>query len=467
VKNLYGRLWRWHFFGALIVIPFVLWQSVTGTLYLWSEWWMDQAHAELRFVKPQQQQLPLGEQIRAALQSAESWDVSTNGAEKSMAGSVPPSSGAAHHHGMVGPSLGIAAQSSRQAHATHHGVATSGLAVQRALISEEPNRSTIVLFQGPDGLPFPVFVDPYAGTVLGQLSATAWLPGITRALHGGWPLGDPGSWLLELGDGWAILMLATGLYLWWPRGRGAAALLPRTGAGTRVLLRDLHSCVAAWFSVVFLFFLVSALPWTAFWGGKVLSTIESNTGQKSPAGFSPGGASVAQFASASLPIGQAVAAARQAGVHGTLDIRLAPWPGAQLFMTNTHVLPSQDRTLLADPVAGALRGDFNNEQIPVIPRLVALGIHVHQADFGAINVWLNTAFAGSLIWLCVTGVLSWWKRRPAGTVGAPARARSSAPGFVGVIVTIACVLMPLFGASILVIILTELGVTRLRNAIAR
>jgi uncharacterized iron-regulated membrane protein len=34
MKNLYGRLWRWHFFAALIVIPFVLWQSVTGTLYL-------------------------------------------------------------------------------------------------------------------------------------------------------------------------------------------------------------------------------------------------------------------------------------------------------------------------------------------------------------------------------------------------------------------------------------------------
>ena len=27
-----GRVWRWHFFSAVIVIPFVLWQSVTGTL---------------------------------------------------------------------------------------------------------------------------------------------------------------------------------------------------------------------------------------------------------------------------------------------------------------------------------------------------------------------------------------------------------------------------------------------------
>jgi len=440
MRNLYGRLWRWHFLAALIVIPFVLWQSVTGTLYLWSEWWMDQAHPELRFVRPQQHAFPLSEQIQAALKAVHA----------SLAAQVL----AAHAATPAASNMAI----------PHHGIAAPGLAVQAVLLPENPTRSTTVLFQGPDGLPFPVFVDPYTGDVLGQLSPAAWLPGISRALHGGWPLGEPGSWLLELGDGWAILMLATGLYLWWPRGRGVAALWPRTGAGTRVLLRDLHSCVAAWFSVVFLFFLISALPWTAFWGGKFLSTIESNIGQKSPAGFSPGGASVAQFANASLPIEQAVSAAKQAGVHGTLDIRLAPWPGAPLFMTNTHVSPSQDRTILADPTAGAIRGVFSNEQIPVIPRLVALGIHVHQADFGPINIWLNTAFASSLIWLSITGVLSWWKRRPAGAVGAPPKPDATTPPAVRAIVLLACLLMPLFGASIVLIGLAELGVTWLRVA---
>jgi uncharacterized iron-regulated membrane protein len=448
VKNLYGRLWRWHFFAALIVIPFVLWQSVTGTLYLWSEWWMDQAHPQMRFVKPQQQQLPLSEQIPAALNAVDGRPgrkfVRADTAAGDGAG-LSSSSGAPHHHGM--PS------------------ALSGIAVQSVLLSDDPARSTTVLLQsGAGGLPFPVFVDPYTGAVLGRLSSTAWLPGISRALHGGWPLGEPGSWLLELGDGWAILMVATGLYLWWPRGRGVAALWPRTGAGTRVLLRDLHSCVAVWFAVVFLFFLLSALPWTAFWGGKVLSAIESNTGQKSPAGFSPGGASIAQFVDVSQPIEQAVAAARQAGVLGTLDIRLAPWPGAQLFITNTHVRPSQDRTLLADPAAGAIRGDFKNAQIPVIPRLVALGIHVHQADFGPVNTWLNTVFAGSLIWLCVTGVLSWWNRRPTGKVGAPPKVNAGVPRPVTAIAVVACVLMPLFGISILLIALAELGVARLRVA---
>src|SRR3954467_3184641 len=71
MKSLYGRLWRWHFLAALIVIPFVLWQSVTGTLYLWSEWWMDEAHPELRFVRPQPQAFPVSEQIQAALKAVD------------------------------------------------------------------------------------------------------------------------------------------------------------------------------------------------------------------------------------------------------------------------------------------------------------------------------------------------------------------------------------------------------------
>jgi uncharacterized iron-regulated membrane protein len=480
MKNLYGRLWRWHFLAALIVIPFVLWQSVTGTLYLWSEWWMDRAHPELRFVRPQQNAFPVSGQIQAALKAVHASPAAQEANMEALRGSAsgaadvgapytvaPGEASAATPH--VADTVAPHAADVVMPHvsnmmAPHHGIATPGLAVQAVLLPEDPTRSTTVLFQGPDGLPFPVFVDPYTGGVLGQLSPTAWLPGLSRALHGGWPLGEPGSWLLELGDGWAILMLATGLYLWWPRGRGLAALWPRTGAGTRVLLRDLHSCVAAWFSVVFLFFLISALPWTAFWGGKLLSTIESNIGQKSPTGFSPGGASVARFANASLPIEQAVSAARRAGVHGTLDVRLAPWTGAPLFMTNIHVLPSQDRTLLADPSAGAIRGDFRNDQIPVIPRLVALGIHVHQADFGPINIWLNTAFASSLIWLSVTGVLSWWQRRPAGTVGAPPKAEGDIPPAVRAMVIVACALMPLFGASIVLIGLAELGMTRLRVA---
>ena len=249
--NLYGTLWRWHFLAALIVIPFVLWQSVTGTLYLWSERWIDFRHPELRFVVPSGAPLPPSEQIAAALQSA----------ARAPAAIVPPP---LHTHGSVPVAEGFGAS----------GTAAGTAPVQEILISGDSRRSTVVLLEGANGLPQAVFVDPYNAAVLGVLGGNAWLPGVTRALHGGWPLGNPGSWLLELGDGWAIFMIASGVYLWWPRGRTLRQCLwPRFHRGARIAMRDLHACVAVMFAVVFLFFLVSALPWTAFWGRQILPRV--------------------------------------------------------------------------------------------------------------------------------------------------------------------------------------------------
>src|SRR5690349_20708079 len=102
----YGRLWRWHFFAAFVVIPFVLWQSTSGVLYLWSERWLDAAYPELRFVAPQAHQLPLSAQIGAALASAplhlgETGETAT--AAAAQPGTSPHVHGA-HHGSPVGAS---------------------------------------------------------------------------------------------------------------------------------------------------------------------------------------------------------------------------------------------------------------------------------------------------------------------------------------------------------------------------
>jgi uncharacterized iron-regulated membrane protein len=436
--QLYSMFWRWHFLAALIVIPFVLWQSTTGTLYLWSEWWMDYRYPGLRFVAPEGHDAAPSEQIAAALASV----------TETLGTYARPDETAAW-----------------SAHAAHWRQEPS---VEEILISDDPHRSTIVLLRNASGLPYPIFVNPHDARVLGSLAAAEWLPGITRSLHGGWPLGKPGSWLLELGDGWAIAMIVTGLYLWWPRSRGFwRALWPRLRAGPRLLIRDLHSCVAVLFSAVFLFFLISALPWTAFWGGEVLSRIQSVLGQTSPAGFSPGGASVAQMTFALASVDEIVDAARARGVTGTLDIRLAPWPNAPLFVVNRDNAPADDRTLLGDPKSGEVTGDFRHADLPVIPRLVSIGVHVHEGDFGPANLWLNTAFAMSLVWLSVTGVLSWWIRRPKRGAGIPPKVLVRWPPPLLLVGGMLCVLLPIFGASIAVVAgadrLSQLGLRRLRS----
>jgi uncharacterized iron-regulated membrane protein len=400
----YGLFWRWHFFAAALVIPFVLWQSTTGALYLWSEWWMDVRHPELRFVSPTPTPAPYATQVSAALAT------------------VPDAP------------------------------------VQEIFIPTDRSRSTTVLLLGQDGLPIPVFVDPNGPRVLGQLSSSQWLPGVSRALHRGWPFGDPGNWLLELGDCWAIVMLLTGLYLWWPRERSfASALVPRFHLGPKILLRDLHSCVAVWFSAVFLFFLVSALPWTHFWGGVILPKVQSVLNQESPAGFSIGITSPDRMKAALPTLDAVVQEAQAQHVSGTLDIKLDEWQGAPWWLTNLHNAPGTDRYIIGDTQNGDVLGSYVGSDLPLIPAAVALGIHLHQGDFGPINLWLNTALAGALIWLSATGFLSWWHRRPQGQLGAPPAVRLQWPPTLVCAAATLSVALPLFGLSILMLAILERG----------
>ena len=420
----YGMFWRWHFFAALIVVPFVLWQATTGTVYLWSEWAMDTVYPTLRFVAPLGNPAPSSEQVAAALAA--------------VAGRASSHMSGMQMHGMSMPMPASASVG-------------DGPAVLGILLPQDRNRSTTVLLRDTHGLAYPVFVDPYSGRVLGTLASVAWLPGLSRSLHGGWPLGDPGSWLLELGDCWAIVMILTGFYLWWPRGRSfPGVLVPRFDAGARVLLGDLHATVAVLFSAVFMFFLVSALPWTKFWGEEALAWVQSITAQESPAPFSTGGAAASQVTAALPGLDEAVRSTRARGVAGTLDIRLSPLADSPWWLANVHTTDS-DHTLTADAATGAVSADVTNDQLPAIPRFVAFGVHVHQGDFGLWNVWLNTLFALSLVWLSVTGIVSWWIRRPKGRIAPPPKTTTRWPMPLVASAVAMCIVLPMFGLSVVLL----------------
>jgi uncharacterized iron-regulated membrane protein len=63
------------------------------------------------------------------------------------------------------------------------------------------------------------FVSPQ-GRLLGSIRPDSRIIAIDRSIHGQLLLGRRGSWVVELAASWAIVLIVTGLYLWWPRGRG-------------------------------------------------------------------------------------------------------------------------------------------------------------------------------------------------------------------------------------------------------
>ena len=138
-------------------------------------------------------------------------------------------------------------------------------------------------------------------------------------------------------------------------------------------------------------------------------------------------------------------------MKGTLDIRLAPWPDPPFNITNRGNPPADDRALMGNSRTGLLTGDYSNDSLPAIPRLAAVGVHVHQGDFGPINIWINTAFALSLVWLTATGLASWWMRRPAGRLGVPPRRTLEWQWPMKTLALLMCIALPIFATSVAIV----------------
>lgn len=400
------RAWRWHFLAAFLVIPFVLWQSVTGTIYLWSGCWVDYRHPDLRFVEPALARASLDAQVAAA-------------------------------------------------RAAYPAARIAGITVPA-----DPRRSTLLTLSGKGELPIAAFVDPYTGRVLGSLQGADWPTGWSRKLHGGWPLGDAGSWLLELGACWTIVMVLSGLYLWWPRdGRPfRRSLVPRLGKGGWTFWRDLHACVAVWFSLLIVLFLFTALPWTSFWGTKVLQPLQHMTAQGAPpaAGFAP------VFAGSGATLGpdslQAMLErSRSRGLKGDLAFYLVEGPpGSAVSVRNVMPRASQQNYLLLDRKDASVVGEADWNDLPVVARTVATGVSIHEGGFfGRIGLWLNTLFASALVWMSVTGFMAWWRRKPADATGAPPRATRPWPPWLKFSSVLLFALLPLLALSAALLWLVE------------
>jgi uncharacterized iron-regulated membrane protein len=402
-----ARAWRWHFLAALLVVPFVLWQSATGTIYLWSEQWVDARHADLRFVSPGAARVPLDAQVALARTAA------------------------------------------------------PGSRVGSVLVSAEANRSTQVMFENARGLPVAVFVDPYRGELLGTLGGADFAPGWSRKLHGGWPLGNAGSWLLEVGASWTIVMVITGLVLWWPRnGRSLAQVLwPRLRSGRRVLWRDLHACVAVWFSLLIVAFLLTALPWTSFWGERVLRPVQAALQQQTPpaAGFAPVFISSQGAPGDSPSLESIYADARARKLEGTLFFYLVDGPpGSAISVRTLYARAAQDRYALYDRATGQALATADWSDFPPLAKAVATGVNVHEGSFfGRLGPWVNTVVALALAWIAGTGLMAWWRRKPQGALGTPARERTPWPRWLLLAAAILFALLPLLALSALALLVLD------------
>lgn len=431
-SELYRTLWRWHFYAGLFVIPFVMVLALSGSIFLFKpqiERWEERAY----------QGLPL--------------------------------------QGAVAPRL--------QAEAALSAFPGSRLHSYR-LPQHAGDAAMLHLALPEQGAMRDVFVSP-RGEVLGSVDPDARLIAVVRRIHGQLLLGPRGSWLVELAASWAIVMVVTGLYLWWPRGSGPAGVLwPRR----RSLLRDLHAVTGFWAAGFALLLLLTALPWTDVWGS-AFSTVRQHMGWvKGAQGWSIGGRD--------SPASGLHAHHDHAAMHGSSQVHdmamldvLAPKaraeslafpvlvlaPGASQFMAPPSPdwivkSDSQDRTLGVsiryDVAAGEEIAREGFADGHVIDRVVGYGISWHEGQlFGWINQLVGVLTALALSTMTLTAFLMWRRRRPAGQLGAPPLPGvGRRPAIVAVAMLVLAAVLPLLAASLVLLWLFDRIVPRISPAAA-
>lgn len=423
----YARIWRWHFFAGLLLTPTLTTLAITGLIYLF---------------KPQ---------VEPALY--QQWL------------EVPPSS----QH--------VSAQAQLEAALDAH----PGAQPRHVVMSKGPGQATQVLLRNGSGESLRVYVNPHTGEVVASQHFDRTLMQLTKNIHGSLLLGKPGEFLMELTAGWALVLLTTGLYLWWPRNRTgwAGILWPRLRSKGRAWWKDLHAVTAFYLSAFILLFLLTGLVWTAG-TGTLISEIGRTTGQGAPPGFgtSPFRSESDGRQPVTLDTLHAIARERLPanaspeivlpGVvdqhHHGLDHGLgdATNSGTPAAIIRWKAPQPQDRAYLhVDMYSGEVLADYRWNDFGVVGKLTAMSVALHEGTwFGVWNQVLNSAIALAVLWLALSGVILWWKRRPARSYLSPPKATpdSGMPRSLKVLVGLTCVIVPVLGVALLVVILCDFAV---------
>lgn len=443
----YFTVWRWHFYASLYVVPFLVMLALTGLLMMWS--------AALWGVQGERQTVdPQGNPLAVS-------------------------------------SLQLAAEM-----ALPEGTATAYIEPYA------PDR--VALFRiATAGGETTVAVNPYTADVLSAAPSDSGLYALGNRIHGTLLLGDTGDRLIEIAASLGILVIATGLWLHWPAaGKWRQALLPRLAGNTRATWKALHGSVGLWMAALALFFLVSGLAWTGIWGGKMVQAWSSFPAEKwdavplsgqDHASLNPPATKDVPWGLEETPLPASGSLAGAAGIDGAVTIdTVATFARAQGFngrfqiaipqddtgvwtishdsMSKDGPDPRGDRTIHIDRYSGHILADIRFADYGPMAKAMAAGVAFHEGDLGLWNLVLNTVFCLSMVFLPLSGLVMWWKRRPQGAwrLAAPPAPRSQGFWWAGAVVAFAIALaFPLGGAAMVGVILLDRTLLRWSPALRR
>lgn len=436
LTSAYQAVWRWHFYAGVIFAPFLIILALSGSVYLF---------------KPQIEAYLYRDMLSVRESGAAAMAIDD-----------------------------IVAKTAR---------AYPGTTVSSVTLTGDP-LATIKLSTSRNGVPTVMYADPYSGNMKGMMDSSKTFTEFFKSMHSQLVIG--GTWanrLVELAACWAIILVVTGLYLWWPRNKAGiwGVILPRfSKPGSRQFWRDLHAVPAFWLSLCIVVLIASGLPWSGVLGQQIdrlanatnsnyppyalsfLDKPQSVTLTKDVADDVPWAAETLPVPESSaggyvkLTVQEIAAIADKQHVQLPYTISLPHGETGVYTITTAHARPGDNATLHIDQYSGAVLTDVRFADYGFMAKAITLGIALHEGQlFGWPNQLLGLLTALGVMLLAVSSYFMWRKRKPEGKLGAPTKAtnRKASLGVL-LIVLVFGAIMPLVGASIVIVLLLDLLIIR-------
>lgn len=365
-----------------------------------------------------------------------------------------------------------------------------------------------------------VFVNPYTNEVLGSTDPAGGIVGLSNRLHGflnndsltvrlpalAGVLGQGpilqefvvGDVILEIFACWAVVLVLSGLYLWWPRRSRASGgrvrksvLVPRLGKRGRARWRDLHAIPGMLAAAGTLFVLVSGLFWSSYWGtnfSAVADRITPNAWVDAPdsgqvtrgdldrlgnrinwntedavvpntkgTGIDP----MSLPARASLDTIVAIAGREQMKPGYTIvfpedgtDDAGNPTFGSFALENSWPRKTSEARTVYLEQFTGETISTMDVYGYGTVSRVADTLVSTHMGtELGVFSRILMTLLCVAIIWSVVSAIVMYAKRRRPGGTGLPRRPAdvSLATGLIVLMIVIG-VVFPLWGVTALLVL---------------
>ena len=445
-QNKHKTAWRWHFYAGLYVVPFMLMLSITGLVMLYDDVIEDNLYGEMLNIEQQGR--------------------------------------------LVAPSMQL----------SNVKIAYPDATIKQYITPENDLRASRFAIVSASGQGLFVTVNPYTGELLGEIDRDNSIYNLANDIHGTLLIGDTGDRLIEIAASLMVILIISGIYLWWPTDSASKAGLfkIRFNSGKRILWRDLHANIGLLTSAILLFFVISGLSWAGIWGAKivqpwnsfpaekwnnvplsdethasmnhdVLEEVPWNLEQtKMPLSGSQAGKEAIEMGQVNL--NTVVDYAQQVGFT-RFKINL-PAKSDSVYSITANTMSGDitdardDRTLHIDQYTGKVLADIGWSDYSLMAKSMAAGIALHQGDMGLWNRVLNTLLCLLFMFIAISGVVMWWSRRTSDykLLAAPTPPTKSPRWLSAMIITSALAfIFPMAGIAIgLIWILDFVVVSRVR-----